>query len=84
MRRVWRCVRGSAGWYGAVRGGAGVRGGGGAHRRLSVAPVARGAVRGRARLRRLSGGGATVRGCGGQRWYGTVVLRTVVGGIDRQ
>ena len=55
-------MRGGAVRYGVVQGGAGVRGGRGAHRRLSAALVARGAVRGRARLRRLRGGGARLRG----------------------
>jgi hypothetical protein len=62
-----------------VRGVAGVRGGGGAHRRLGAAPVARGAVRGRARLRRLRGGGARLRGDRARLW-GTEVVRN--GGFE--
>ena len=59
---------------GAVWGGAGVRGGGGAQRRLGAAPVAWGAVREHARLRRLRGGGARLGGSSARLW-GTGVVR---------
>ena len=59
---------------GVCRAVRGCGGGGGAHRRLGAAPVARGAVCRHVRLRRLRGGSARLRGDSAQLW-GTEVVR---------
>ena len=75
---VCGAVRDGAGRCGAVRGSGG---GGGAHRRLGAALVAWGAVCGRARLRRLRGGGARLGGGSARLWGMWVVQNPFISSI---